>query len=222
MSSHDRPDGRPGKGAPGAAPDEQNGVQPPERSSRGRIIVRSSSHPPRSHGSVGDARDLSGAHELPAGDVEQRVDLHDAREDRSKRSTPAERPRRRRQVQAGRAMDRERRDTLPANPAGLRRKRGSDPASPEADRDAAAYAGAVESSPVSEQVTDVARDVPVPSLAVPELRSEPGLSTAELRPEERPTERGARATSAPSPRKTSAAILTLILLALLGWILLRG
>jgi hypothetical protein len=102
MSSSDE-DG-PGGKAPGRAPKPTEAQPAPiERSPRGRIIIRSSSHPPV--GERGDARDVSGARALPESERAPAPadDRGEDPEARSKRSTPAERPRRRRKVQAERA-----------------------------------------------------------------------------------------------------------------------
>lgn len=103
MSSSDRSDGsESGRKTPtgAGAPSEAGKPEPTERSPRGRIIIRSSSHPPGGE-RAGDARDVSGARALPASDRAPAVDDRDeGAEARSKRSTPAERPRRRRKVQA--------------------------------------------------------------------------------------------------------------------------
>jgi hypothetical protein len=105
MSSSDRSDGGDsGREAPGAAPSEPNEPEP-ERSPRGRILIRSSSHPPGSERSS-DAREVSGARALPAsgrapasGADPNQSDRDDAR---SKKTTPAERPRSRRKLQSAR------------------------------------------------------------------------------------------------------------------------
>ncbi len=108
----------------GSAPQagEDPGAEPAERSSRGRIVIRSSSHPPEApltHPPL-DARDHSGARALPLP-----ADPAEGEEARSKKATPAERPRRRREVQA-RALERARMDTPAARPRS--RRRASDPA----------------------------------------------------------------------------------------------
>jgi hypothetical protein len=72
MAPSDRSDGN-GKGRRAPAREEPEPPAPVERSSRGRIVVRSSSHPPGS----------------------ERVSEAPAVEARSKRNTPAERPSRR-------------------------------------------------------------------------------------------------------------------------------
>jgi hypothetical protein len=106
MSSSDRSDGSDsGRKTPtgAGAPSEAGKPEPIERSPRGRIVIRSSSHPPT--GEHGDPRDVSGARALPASDRAPAIgdDRDEGAEARSKRSTPAERPRRRRKVQAERA-----------------------------------------------------------------------------------------------------------------------
>jgi len=110
MASSDRFDG-PTKGRRGAEADEaQNDPPAPvERSASGRIIVRSSSHPPT--GEAAGSSDTSGARALPDGPGEARI----------KRDTPAERPRRRRQVETG-VGQRRTRDTAPALPTSLKRR----------------------------------------------------------------------------------------------------
>jgi len=111
MASSDRFDGPP-KGRRGADADQaqDDPPAPVERSTSGRIIVRSSSHPPT--GEVAAPGDTSGAHPLPDGPGETRI----------KRDTPAERPRRRRQVETGVTGLRRTRDTAPALPTSLKRR----------------------------------------------------------------------------------------------------
>jgi hypothetical protein len=111
MASSDRFDGPP-KGRRGAGADEaQNDPPAPvERGASGRIIVRSSSHPPT--GEAAGSSDTSGARALPDGPGEARI----------KRDTPAERPRRRRQVESGVGGQRRTRDTAPALPTSLKRR----------------------------------------------------------------------------------------------------
>jgi hypothetical protein len=113
-SSDDRSDGTPnGRRGSGAEPAEADPSAPIERSTSGRIIIRSSSHPPTAE-SNSTPTDTSGAHLLP--DREK--------EPRGKRDTPAERPRRRRKALAeeGAEGERRRRDTAPALPTSLRRR----------------------------------------------------------------------------------------------------
>jgi hypothetical protein len=113
-SSDDRSDGTPnGRRGSGAEPAPDDPPSPIERSTSGRIIIRSSSHPPTADSSS-TPTDTSGAHLLPDGEKEPRV----------KRDTPAERPRRRRKVMAEQAAEgqRRRRDTAPALPTSLRRR----------------------------------------------------------------------------------------------------
>jgi hypothetical protein len=93
MSSSDRSNGSSGRGrGPDAKRTEDEAPAPVERSSRGRILIRSSSHPP---GGEPERRpgETSGEHLLPESPIEPRL----------KRDTPAERPRRRRQVKAAQA-----------------------------------------------------------------------------------------------------------------------
>jgi hypothetical protein len=115
MSSSDRSDGTSSNGrpVPNAERAENDAAVPVERSSRGRIVVRSSSHPPAE--AANPTGDTSGAHVLPDGQIERRP----------KRDTPAERPSRRRQAvvtKEGDAAERQRRDTVPASPTSLKRK----------------------------------------------------------------------------------------------------
>jgi hypothetical protein len=113
-SSDDRSDGTPnGRRGSGAEPAATDPAAPIERSTSGRIIIRSSSHPPTADSSS-TPTETSGAHVLPDGEKEPRV----------KRDTPAERPRRRRKVLAEEAAagERRRRDTAPALPTSLRRR----------------------------------------------------------------------------------------------------
>jgi hypothetical protein len=114
MSSPDRPDDKSGKDPAGAASAQDETPAPLERSPQGRFVIRSSSHPPGGIDDVGDARDVSGARSLPRSDPAPKGG--EGQEGRPKRSTPAERPRRRKQV----ALERSLRDTLPARPQSLR------------------------------------------------------------------------------------------------------
>ena len=102
MPAADRPDGEPSEKKPGADEPEAGATPPLERSSRGRIIIRSSSHPPPD--AVGTGRDVSGARALPPAP---------GAAGRSKRDTPAERPRRRRQIRIAATPERPRRDSPP-------------------------------------------------------------------------------------------------------------
>jgi hypothetical protein len=67
------------------------------------VIIRSSSHPPASERGA-DSRDVSGARALPTSHRPAGAEDEGA-EARSKRSTPAERPRRRRKIRAERAAE---------------------------------------------------------------------------------------------------------------------
>jgi hypothetical protein len=138
MSSSDRSDGN-GSGPRGPARTEDaTPPKPIERSPRGRIVIRSSSHPPR--GDMPPAADeASGARHLPTEEpaAEEPVEV------RAKRDTPAERPRRRRQVRSAQLEERGRRDA-----AGGQRRRsptsvaapGAEGANARAGRDAASEA----------------------------------------------------------------------------------
>jgi hypothetical protein len=103
----------------GESPSDEREDEPKELSSRGLIVVRSSSHPPRTKGQgTAEDRDHSGARSLPLSSDPGAVEA------RPKRTTPSERPRRRREVQA-RTLDRARIDTPRSRPGARRR---SDPA----------------------------------------------------------------------------------------------
>jgi hypothetical protein len=118
MSSFDRSGSRgAGRGTDDVSPVNPGDAEPPGHSMRVRRVVRSS-RPPA--GFDRDARDLSGARALP---VSQRVVIGSDEESsqmRAKRATPAERPRRRRQVQVAQADARSRKSTPPARPSSLR------------------------------------------------------------------------------------------------------
>jgi len=103
----------------GESSSDEREDEPKELSSRGLIVVRSSSHPPHTKGQGTADRDHSGARSLPLSDS-------GAVDARPKRTTPSERPRRRREVQA-RTLDRARIDTPRSRPGARRR---SDPAEP--------------------------------------------------------------------------------------------
>jgi hypothetical protein len=110
MSSSDRSDDD-GTG-PHAPAEDAPPPAPIERSSRGRIVIRSSSHPPRGERPPA-ADEASGARRLPS---------EEPGEPREKRDTPAERPRRRRQLRSAELGDRARRDTEGLHANGQRRR----------------------------------------------------------------------------------------------------
>lgn len=114
----DRSDGDgTGRHRPAKGEGEQRPEAPIERSSRGRIVIRSSSHPPVERPAVTDdlSGELSGAKRLPAADADPTP--------RTKRDTPAERPRRRRQVRAAQLAEWQRREASAAQaPSGQRRR----------------------------------------------------------------------------------------------------
>jgi hypothetical protein len=183
-----------GRGAPGGAapPDREQDDQPKERSTRGRIIVRSSSHPPRGARAAEplDARETSGARALPASDPPERE-----QDVRSKRTTPSERPRKRREVQT-RSLDRARMDTPTARPSSKRR-RGSDPTGVAVGR--GSEPGALENGARAESSTGSA----APLRGAAQLASTPS--------------------AAPAVRSTRLVwALGVGLIALLLWTLLRG
>ena len=109
--------GRPGEGAASPAAEKSEAL----RSVRVRRVIRSS-HPPAAERTAPDARDVSGARALPTSRRGPVVDGEESTETRAKKVTPAERPRRRRIVQAGRVLERSRNDTLPARPMSLQRR----------------------------------------------------------------------------------------------------
>jgi hypothetical protein len=212
MSSPDQPDGS-GPG-PGVATRDENEGQSAELSSRGRVVIRSSSRPPRSTLPELDAREVSGARSLPAAPVERQAELREIDEARAKKSTPAERPRKRRQVQAAQAMARARRDTKPARPASLRRPRQGDEGVGEPQR------ASVVADP-SPPGASAARSVdPRDPLAAPAVSAVPSPSLGRsLMPAEGHVVRVARKRRSIVTALWVAAIL---LAAVLLWALLRG
>jgi len=141
MPASDRSDGGPSGRKPGSAEPEAGPAPPIERSSRGRIIVRSSSHPPGADAAVGSG-DVSGARALPGAPSTPA---------RTKRDTPAERPRLRRQAKAAGPPERARRDSPPGQRLGApsRESRPGPPPRPLGSWQAAQPAQGAENAPPS-------------------------------------------------------------------------